>query len=570
MSLESLQRDGRAAYDSGDFSKALEFFNRAVGRGNPSIKLLDSVSATHIKLGALDAALAAAKKTIQTGREDATGYLRAGQILTKMEKASTALEIYAYGLKSIKHVGVGFEKLKKAHDELQQQQAPKNSLDPMTVLPRELAIAVLEYLNFRQRIAICRVSKGWTKLIRSEPALWTHLDLSGARKKVRTTFISTAINVARKKLTTATLNQLWDFDKVLAALVKHCPLESLRLANTGLQAQNLVAGLKQTTKLKELVSLLGTEMTGSTLGQVLETCKCGLEILKLASAHGQIIILHHVVKPPMPLLRSFSFEAPHVRQYWQGLDMLANQSPLLQSLTLHVTERHAGDHTPPIQPLDLRRCANLTHLDLRMPIASERHLLLPVSLRVLNLATTVGNGIGSNFFSQHDEQTSSSEQTTWDLPHLEEVGLDLPALPFHRAVIQINGISSNQNQQASSLTSFSIRNGFVSDMALAQFGLSGRLSEVRYLDVTDYASLQDRHVDILLQSGKKLESLNLSGTSITGVAVKSIVKAGHVKRLVINDCTKVGRDAIDWARAEGLNVKFKVTSLESGGKRIRY
>lgn len=102
------QEQARAAYKRKDYAKALELFNRAIGR-SPSVQLYDNRAACQERLGDLQAALKDSKKTIQLAREDPTGYVRAGKILVKMERKSVALEIYAMGLKNVKHVGQGFE-----------------------------------------------------------------------------------------------------------------------------------------------------------------------------------------------------------------------------------------------------------------------------------------------------------------------------------------------------------------------------------------------------------------------------------------------------------------------------
>lgn len=106
--MNNLQDQGRACYKRGDYKRAIELFDRAIGR-SPSVQLLDNRAACYEKLGDFQAALKDAKKTIQLHREDAVGYLRAGRVLVKMEKANVALEIYTHGLKSIKHVGQGYE-----------------------------------------------------------------------------------------------------------------------------------------------------------------------------------------------------------------------------------------------------------------------------------------------------------------------------------------------------------------------------------------------------------------------------------------------------------------------------
>lgn len=105
---ENLQRQGRACYKRKDYKRALEFFDWAIGRA-PSVQLLDNRAACHEKLNDLPAALKDAKKAIQLQREDPTGYLRAGKVLLRMEKQSVGLEIYSHGLKSVKHVGQGYQ-----------------------------------------------------------------------------------------------------------------------------------------------------------------------------------------------------------------------------------------------------------------------------------------------------------------------------------------------------------------------------------------------------------------------------------------------------------------------------
>ena len=102
------QEQARAAYKRKDYTKALELFNRAIGR-SPSVQLYDNRAACHERLEDLQAALKDSKKTIQLAREDPTGYVRAGKILVKMERKSVAMEIYELGLKNVKHVGQGFE-----------------------------------------------------------------------------------------------------------------------------------------------------------------------------------------------------------------------------------------------------------------------------------------------------------------------------------------------------------------------------------------------------------------------------------------------------------------------------
>ena len=107
--MNNLQQQGRDYYKRGDYKKAIECFDRAIGKGAASVQLLDNRAACYEKLNDFSTALKDAKKAIQLHREDATGYLRAGKVLVKMEKKEVALEIYTHGMKTIRHVGQGYE-----------------------------------------------------------------------------------------------------------------------------------------------------------------------------------------------------------------------------------------------------------------------------------------------------------------------------------------------------------------------------------------------------------------------------------------------------------------------------
>lgn len=105
---DHLWRVGRECYQRKDYSKAIEFFDRAISRA-PSVQLLDNRAACYEKINDFRAALKDAKRAIQLQPEDPTGYLRAGKVLVKMGKQSVALEIYNRGLSCVKHVGQGYE-----------------------------------------------------------------------------------------------------------------------------------------------------------------------------------------------------------------------------------------------------------------------------------------------------------------------------------------------------------------------------------------------------------------------------------------------------------------------------
>ena len=68
----------------------------------------------------------------------------------------------------------------------------------------------------------------------------------------------------------------------------------------------------------------------------------------------------------------------------------------------------------------------------------------------------------------------------------------------------------------------------------------------------------------------KLQSLDLSETEITGIAVKRAVQDGHLKELIINNCRNIGLDAVQWAREQGVRVQYRMSDGSVGGRKVRH
>lgn len=110
----------------------------------------------------------------------AQGYLRTGQILQKKEKLETALGIYEYGAKNVPVTDPNYpvrvsnsyltpdckdisltrisQLLKSMRDKLERRLNPPKSLDPLTVLPVEIAEMILTYLTFKNIVYVRFVS----------------------------------------------------------------------------------------------------------------------------------------------------------------------------------------------------------------------------------------------------------------------------------------------------------------------------------------------------------------------------------------------------------------------------
>jgi F-box/TPR repeat protein Pof3 len=67
----------------------------------------------------------------------------------------------------------------------------------------------------------------------------------------------------------------------------------------------------------------------------------------------------------------------------------------------------------------------------------------------------------------------------------------------------------------------------------------------------------------------KLRRLDVSGTKVTGVAVRQFVDMG-IRWLGLNECEQVGPDAIEWARGKGVEVLFNFPSRVVNLKNQRF
>lgn len=581
MSATTLQTQARNAYKAKEYDAALTLFNRAIGRA-PSVQLYDNRAACNVRLNDLPAALKDAKHAIHLGREDATGYLRAGSVLAKMEKPAVALSIYAHGLKCVRPIGAGYEQLKKMHDQALGDCAPKNSVDPMTRLPRELAIQVLEYLTFRERTKISRTSKGWTAFIRSEPRFWQDLNLSGqSSRKVTNAFVSKAVNTARTKLTAATLHNLYDFDKVIWVLAQKCPIEKLTLDATGLRGPEFVSALEPARSLKELRILKDTELGETTLRGIMQEHQSRLEVLQVAHIKRLTGPARWTpVLSELPRLREFDLTIGYSEAgLTEILAALTTGAPLLERLKFH---QHVGGSQIGPVILDLSGCQNLTHLDLQVLMSTASDIHFPVGLKYMKLAMISGMA-RPDFFPPDYEQFA-------DLTNLEEAHILVPGLVFDRFAshFELHRSSVVVAQESLPLRTLSLLRPSIPANVL---DLPARLRSLEHLSLRECLDLTDDKLEKIVAQLPKLQILDVRGSKITGASIKTIIQGCNrikveleedadsgieaeekvsIKELILNDCADLGRDAVDWARAMGVKVTYKMTGLEKGSKKIRY
>jgi F-box/TPR repeat protein Pof3 len=436
-------------------------------------------------------------------------------------------------------------------------------VDPLTVLPRELAEQILEYLNFRQLMKTCLVSKEWAQFIRRTPNLWRHLDLTRTSRKVKNTFISRAINTGRSKLKTATLNNLFEFNKALTALVRMCPLEEVNLLNTGLMASELVNILQPVKNLRILRVYKGTLISSRVLAEIVKNASSALETLfwedVSASPRPQDF---NISETDFPHMQNLDLSLPVV---WQGPSSLLQslpRMPNLRTLRLHMISIPGSlVYTYPL--IDLSGLTQLSTLDLLIEVLYANRIILPPTIKSLAIGTW------RRRHTQFFDDDPMLEPLQWSLPFLEELRICAAEVPFDNLELALRTRGPPDTQRPTLLHTLSMTASDVNSRTARQTLSHPRLAELRHLSLECCHGVDDSYLSAVASSLKKLQSLNVSGTEVTGAGIKQIVDNG-LKKLVANNCRFVGLDAIQWARTKGVHVENRNTDTTTGGKKLRY
>jgi F-box/TPR repeat protein Pof3 len=439
--------------------------------------------------------------------------------------------------------------------------SPPRSVDPLTVLPRELAEQILGYLNFRQLMKTCLVSKEWAQFIHRTPNLWRHLDLTYARRKVKNAFVSRAINISRSKLKAATLSNLFEFDKALSALARTCPLEELNLRNTGLISSSVVDTLKIVKNLKILRIFKGTTLSKSALAQILSNASPTLEVLVCEDVSAHTPLEFQFPQVEFPNMRTL--EMAWSSGSWRGSRSLVQslpKMPHLQTLKLHqLANRETITHFL----IDLTGLTQLSTLDLLIDVEQAKQIKLPPTIKSLAIGTWQRR-IGAIFFASlhHDP-------LQWSLPLLEELKICAGEVPFGDFELALRTTDFSLTQTPAYLHTLSMTESDAAGSLTKETLSHPRLAELRHLSLESCHGVNDSHLSLVATTLPKLQTLNVSGTEVTGAGVKEVVKNG-LKKLVASNCRFIGLDAIQWARTQGVHVENRNTDAMAGGRRVRH
>lgn len=436
------------------------------------------------------------------------------------------------------------------------QLCPPKSVDPLTVLPRELAETILEYLSFRQRMNACLVSKAWTQFVRSTPTLWRHLDLSGARRKVRTVFMSRAINVARTRLKAATLSNLYDFDKTLSALVRHCPLEELTLRECGMQSQNLTKIIAAGTNIRALKITEASCLNSHELPTLLAAVSQTLERFECHLSSRSVFGRYHSHCPKLTsLVLTFDDGFDHSHFF----ERIADHYPRLQTLIVRQEKVSLQ-----VLPVGLRNCEQLRHFGFHMKFHGFQQFDLPSGLTTLELGCQVAPSMIS------------------ELPMLQTLRIE--GRSRYADIVQllnktitpepVSSVLEPEIVQPSLLRTLAITEAHCNDSNDMELLISHpRLKALESLYFARSSGIDDDSAAMIaLAKLDKLRSIDLAATDLTGIGVKVLVSSLNLDTMILSDCRNVSSDAVDWARSKGVAVKYRMSSNThtASGRRVRY
>ncbi|KAJ4336025.1 hypothetical protein N0V87_005746 [Didymella glomerata] len=493
LSSEEYQELGRRYYKLKQFDKALETFNDAID-ASPTLGLHDHRAACYDKLGDYDAAVRDGRAMIKLEKKDVRGYLRTTSVLEKSGKPEIALGIYKYGMKHVPVDDKNFKLLQQLHDKLTRKLSPAKAVDPLTILPVEIAEMILEYLAFHNMINCMRVSKGWRDYLQKLPRLWLHLDMSAARRPVPRSFVNKAILRYGKKLKHVEYRALQTYQYQADWTGPFPNLEHLYITTP----------MKPSTTQLALSDLL-----------LLTTSIRTLTLTDMSIAPGALSPIEDLPLTTLILKRV-------------GVSIIPMLPATLTQLVIESSRSaDVGDSSPEMLA---SRTSKLTHL------------------------TLCGfSGFNTDIFAD-----------LLDLyhPDVHPGNAGLPKTQLG-APLQYLSLSGTLDTDTYGL----FRGSRV--LATSPRILTPELKTLRLHDLP----VNDDEIEALLTHKTGLQSIDLSGSKVTGASIKMLTDglSDTLKTIRVDDCAGiVGRDAISYAEKRGVRVYSKTGDAFVGkGRRLR-
>ncbi|KAL2808939.1 hypothetical protein BJX63DRAFT_13792 [Aspergillus granulosus] len=520
--------------------------------GVDALSVLDNRAATYTKLLQYDQALKDSRQMIKHDKQDERGYLRCAKALLLDGKPEKALEVYAYALKSLPKDSSRRQVVESMHQKLQGKLSSK-CYDPFSVFPYEIARMVLDHFDFKELVAILRVSKGWDRFLSSLRELWMRLDFSGARAKIHWSSVLSYIRRSKAMLTQAVVTNLTkaSIRKVLE-YISRCPnLQHLEIL-CPFGSEDVYELFRSCKRLKSLLVSAETPIPQSTLTKLLAS----LPNLERIEIHKATKSRQADVQwpPALPKLQSITLgttESGVVENYHPALyipRMAITEPPTpfalsnLTELRLHSNPHFFVPYPPSFNPADFPR---LQKLDIS-GIYVGGEFALPASLQFLRVHG--GAAIEALPFTLYDDSPlylPNLETLIFrDVPWVTHVTL-MAFMAQAKAPLRVLHVDSCFRITATTLVTL-----------LREYAF-----QLKTLNVANIMGIDDTTIYFLIERLTALKVLNLSYTDITGVTLKMLVDhaqasdaKAHVESVYIKGCERISSDAIEYGRARGLAV----------------
>ncbi|KAL4917105.1 hypothetical protein BDW62DRAFT_218332 [Aspergillus aurantiobrunneus] len=550
-----LQQQGQNLYGQGSWDAAVNAFTEALKCPDvDALSVLDNRAATHTKLLRYDQALKDARLMIKRDKQDERGYLRCAKALLLDGKPEKALEVYAYALKSLPKDNPRRQTVEQMHTKLHDKLLSK-CYDPFSVFPLEIARIVVEHFDFRQIVAILRVSKGWDRFLSSMRELWMRIDLSGARNKIHWSSVLAYIKRSKAMLTQAVVTNLTkaSIRKVLE-FVSRCPnLQHLEILSptSSDTIYELFKGCKQ---LKHFLVSAETTIPQATITKLL-TSMPKLERIEIhqASKSRESDVRWPLSLPNLQSITLGTTESGVLENHIPALyipRLIEPSTPLpisnLTELRLHSNPQIFVPYPPSFNPADL---PHLQKLDLSgLYIGGD--FGLPSTLQFLRIRG--GAAIEALPFATKATEEQSGQPQPFSLPSLTTLILsDVPWVTYLTLLAFVADAGAP-------LGVLHVDSCFrVTAAALVPI-LREHGSQLNTLNVAHIMGIQDSTVAALVEGVRTLKVLNLSYTDITGVTVKTLADTkvagdkSSVECIYVKGCEGISSDAIEYGRSKGI------------------